>query len=68
MATIKETSRTAPSTSRESYALIAAKLMRERFGNANLNYAENSVKVRSALGEDSRAQIELLAREIAENI
>ena len=28
MATIKETSRTAPSTSRESYALIAAKLMR----------------------------------------
>ena len=51
-----------------TWAPVAAKLMRERFGNANLNYAENSVKVRSALGEDSRAQIELLAREIAENI
>ena len=51
-----------------TWAPVAAKLMRERFGNANLNYAGNSVKVRSALGEDSRAQIGLLAREIAENI
>lgn len=47
-----------------TWAPVAAKLMRERFGSCKLNYAENTVKVRSALNSESREQVRLLANEL----
>ncbi len=44
----------------------AAKVMTKMLeGSKNLTFAQNSVKILSALSEDSRAQIEALAKELA---
>ena len=45
---------------------IAAKVMAKMLeGSKNLTFAQNSVKILSALSDDSRAQIEALAKELA---
>ena len=49
-----------------SWAASAAKVMAKMLENSkNMTYAENSVKITSALSDDSRAQIEALAAELA---
>ena len=49
-----------------SWMPVAAKTMRKLLENSkNLTFAENSVKILSALDEGSRAQIETLAEELA---
>ena len=49
-----------------SWAPMAAKIMKKMLENSkNLTFAENTVTVRSALNEQSRAQIEALAAELA---
>ena len=49
-----------------SWAPVAAKTMKGMLeGCKNLEYAENDVKILSALSEESRAQIEALAEELA---
>ncbi len=47
-----------------TWAPVAAKLMRDRFGACALDYASTVVTVRSALSDDSRAQISALAQEL----
>ena len=47
-----------------TWAPVAAKLMRDRFGACALDYASTVVTVRSALSADSRAQISALAQEL----
>ena len=49
-----------------SWAPVAAKFMRKMLENSrNLTFAENTVKIFSALSDASRAQIEALAEELA---
>ncbi len=48
-----------------TWAPVAARLMQERFGKSNLTFAENVVKIRSALNDESRAQVKALASELA---
>ena len=48
-----------------SWAPVAAKVMAKMLENSkNLTYAENNVKIFSALSDESRAQIEALAEEL----
>ncbi len=48
-----------------SWAPTAAKVMKKMLeGSKNLTFAENNVKILSALSDDSRAQIEKLAEEL----
>ncbi len=48
-----------------SWAPLAAKVMRSMLeGCKNLSYAENSVKIMSALNDESKAQIDALAEEL----
>ena len=48
-----------------SWAPVAAKVMRGMFEKSkNITFTENSVKILSALSDDSRAQIDALAREL----
>lgn len=47
-----------------TWAPVAAKLMRDRFEKSNLKFAQTSVTVRSALNDESRAQIKELAKEL----
>lgn len=50
-----------------SWAPLAAKIMKEKFANSkNITFAENVVTVTSALNETSAAQIDALAKELAE--
>ena len=49
-----------------SWAPMATKVMREMFEKSkNITFAENSVKILSALSDESRAQIDALAKELA---
>jgi flavorubredoxin len=49
-----------------SWAPMAAKIMKGMFEKSkNITYAENTVKILSALSDESRAQIEALAAELA---
>ena len=49
-----------------SWAPMATKVMREMFEKSkNITFAENSVKILSALSDESRAQINALATELA---
>ena len=49
-----------------SWAASAAKVMAKMLENSkNISYAENTVKITSALSDESRAQIEALAAELA---
>ena len=48
-----------------TWAPVAARLMQERFGKSNLTFVENVVKIRSALNDESRAQVKALASELA---
>ena len=49
-----------------SWAPVATKTMKAMLeGSKNLTYADNNVKIVSALNDDSRAQIEALAEELA---
>ena len=49
-----------------SWAPMAAKVMAKMFdGSKNLTFAANTVKIFSALNDDSRAQIDALAQELA---
>ena len=49
-----------------SWAPTAAKTMKAMLeGCKKLTYADNSVKIISALNDDSRAQVEALAEELA---
>lgn len=47
-----------------TWAPVAARLMLEKFGKSNLTYAQTVVKVRSALNDESRAQVKSLAQEL----
>ena len=48
-----------------SWAPLAAKVMRKMFeGSKNLNFTDTTVKIMSALNEDSKAQIEAMAEEL----
>lgn len=47
-----------------TWAPVAAKLMQDRFGKSDLIFAQNVVKVRSALNDESRAQVRALAEEL----
>lgn len=50
-----------------SWAPIAAKIMKEKFASSkNVTFAENTVTITSALNETSMAQIDALAKELAE--
>lgn len=50
-----------------SWAPIAAKIMKEKLASSkNVTFAENTVTITSALNETSRAQIDALAKELAE--
>ena len=50
-----------------SWAPMAEKVMRKMLeGSKNLSYAENNVKILSALSDESRAQIDALAQELCE--
>ena len=50
-----------------SWAPLAAKIMKEKFANSkNVTFAENTVTITSALNETSKAQIDALAKELAE--
>lgn len=50
-----------------SWAPIAAKIMKEKFASSkNVTFAENTVTITSALNETSMAQINALAKELAE--
>lgn len=51
-----------------SWAPTAAKVMRKMLESCkNINFAENTVSVKSALSDESRAQIDALAAELAES-
>jgi flavorubredoxin len=48
-----------------SWAPIAAKVMMKMFeGSKNLTFAENTVKIFSAMNDENRAQIDALAEEL----
>ncbi len=48
-----------------SWAPMAAKIMREKFAKSkNITFAENNVKILSALNDDSKAQLEALSDEL----
>lgn len=48
-----------------SWAPLAAKVMREMFAKSkNITFADNSVKILSALNDDSKAQLEALSNEL----
>ena len=48
-----------------SWAPLAAKIMKEMLsGSKNISFAENSVKIMSALNDESRSQINALANEL----
>ena len=48
-----------------SWAPMAAKIMRGMLeGSKDLAFTETTVKIQSALNEESRAQVEALAREL----
>ena len=48
-----------------SWAPMAAKVMKSTLENCkNLTFCENSVKITSGLNDESKAQIEALAKEI----
>ena len=48
-----------------SWAPMATKVMREMLEKSkNLNYTENTVKIISALNEESEAQLDALAKEL----
>ena len=48
-----------------SWAALAAKIMKEMLsGSKNISFAENSVKIMSALNDESRSQINALANEL----
>jgi len=50
-----------------SWAPLAAKIMKEKFASSkNVTFAENTVTITSALNETSIAQIDALAKELAE--
>ena len=50
-----------------SWAPVAAKVMRQMFeGSKNLTFTDTTVKILSALNDDSRAQIEALADELCQ--
>ena len=50
-----------------SWAPMAEKVMRKMLeGSKNLSYAENNVKILSALSDESRTQIDALAQELCE--
>ena len=50
-----------------SWAPTAAKVMKQMFEKSkNINFTENTVKILSALNEDSRKQIEMLANELCQ--
>ena len=50
-----------------SWAPLAAKIMKEMLSKSkNISFAENSVKIMSALNDESRAQINALANELCE--
>lgn len=50
-----------------SWAIIAAKLMKERLENCrNLTFAETVVRITSSVSEESRKQIEKLAQELVQ--
>lgn len=48
-----------------TWAPVSAKLMQERFAKSNLTFARTVVRVRSALNDESRAQVKALAEELA---
>ena len=49
-----------------TWAPVAAKVMAKMLeGSKNLTFAENNVKIMSALNEESKAQIDALAKELA---
>ena len=49
-----------------SWTPVAAKFMAKMLENSkNLTFAKNTVKILSALSDESRAQIEALAEELA---
>ena len=51
-----------------SWAPLAAKVMRGMFeGSKNITFTENTVKILSALNDDSKAQIEALAEELCQD-
>ena len=51
-----------------SWAPLAAKVMRKMFeGSKNLTFTDTTVKILSALGDDSRAQVEELANELCKD-
>ena len=51
-----------------SWAPMAAKVMRGMFeGSKNITFTENTVKILSALNDDSKAQIEALAEELCQD-
>lgn len=50
-----------------TWAPVAAKLMRDKFANcAGIAFAQNTVKIKSNLSEESEAQIDALAAELSE--
>lgn len=50
-----------------TWAPVAAKLMRDKFANcAGITFAQNTVKIKSNLSEESEAQIDALAAELSE--
>ncbi len=50
-----------------TWAPLATKVMKSLFENSkNLTFAENTVKIKSALSDESRAQIEALAEELCQ--
>lgn len=51
-----------------SWAPLAAKVMKEMFASSkNITFANTTVKIKSALNEESRAQIEALANELCQD-
>ena len=52
-----------------SWAPIAAKVMREKLSACkNIEFAENTVKIMSAVNDDSKAQLDALANELIRNM
>ena len=50
-----------------SWAPTAAKVMKQMFANSkNINFAENTVKILSSLNEESRKQLDNLAKELCQ--
>lgn len=52
-----------------SWAIVAAKLMREKLEKSKgLIFADTSVRIQSAINEENRRQIELLAEELCREV